>query len=70
MINLKEYVGKTVTIECTDGDIYENYYVVCFTSAYDNYEPYEDSIDIQKGKKYNGGIILYTSDIKNIKIIE
>ena len=70
MLELEEYVGKIVTIECTDGRIFERYYVDCFTDAYDNYEPNEDSIDILKYKGALDGIILYRSEIKSITVIE
>lgn len=69
MLNLESYVGKKVNIICNDGDVYNNYYVDCFTDAYDNYEPYEDSIDILKYKGAMGGRIIYMSEIKQIEII-
>lgn len=70
MLNLELYVGKKVNIECHNGDIYKNYYVDCFTDAYDNYEPYEDSLDILKHKGDMGGRTIYRTEIKNIEIIE
>ena len=66
MPEIEKYVGKTVTIECTDGTVYENYYVDCFTDAYDDCEHGEDSIDILKRKGALDGTILYRSEIKNI----
>lgn len=70
MIEIEKYVGKTVTIECSDGAIFENYYVDCFTDAYDNYEPNEDSIDILKHKGESDGTVLYRSEIKSIIIVD
>ena len=69
MIAIEEYVGKIVNIECVDGEVYQNYYVDCFTSAYDNYEPNEDSIDILKFKGALDGTTLYRSEIKSISEI-
>ena len=66
MLSIEKYVGKNVNIECTDGEVYQNYYVDCFTSAYDNFEPDEDSIDILKAKGDLDGITLYLSEIKSI----
>ena len=70
MVEIEKFVGKTVTIECTDGMVFDNYYVDCFTDAYDNYEPNEDSIDILKYKGAMDGIILYRSEIKSIVIVD
>ncbi len=69
MLDLESYVGKKVNIVCCDGDTYNDYYVDCFTDAYDNYEPYEDSIDILKYRGAMGGHIIYRSEIKSIEII-
>ena len=70
MKELKDYVGKLVNIECVDGVVFQNYYVDCFTDAYDNYEPEKDSIDILKNKGAINGVTLYRSEIKSIEIID
>lgn len=70
MNDVRKYVGKIVNIECVDGREYNNYYVDCFTSAYDNYEPNEDSIDILESKGDTDGITLYCSEIGSIEIID
>lgn len=67
MLNLKSFVEKNVNVICTDVAVYNNYYVDCFTDAYDNYEPNEDSIDIFDNSKRSAGIVLYRSENKSIE---
>lgn len=67
-MDLNFFVGKIVNIECNDGTKYEGYIVDCFTDAYDNYEPEENSIDILKSENAQEGITLYENEIKNIVV--
>ena len=50
--------GKIVRITCKDGDVLEGY---CseFSTAYDNDEPEEASITLERGKRVKTGKALY-----------
>ena len=69
MIDIKEYLGKYVNVECYDGRKYSNYYAIGFSPAYENDEVNEDSLDLLKRKEGGGGgVFLYQSEIKSIEV--
>ena len=68
-MNIELFVGKTVNIECTDGERFNNYYVDCFTDAYDNCDPEKNSIDILEKRGAENGITLFEDEIKSIEVV-
>lgn len=70
MKSLKEYVFKYVNVVDTDGIEYKNYYAGCYTSAADNDDENEESLDLFPSKDEKMGIGLFASEIKSIELVE
>ena len=68
-MNLEDVVGKYVNVYCFDGRVFNHFYVYGYSDAYDNDEPFEESIDLLEKDDAIVGIFLYRSEIKRIEII-
>lgn len=65
-MELEQYEGDYVDIECNDGRSYHHWYVYAFFDKYDNPETDEESIDILREENESSGVTLFRSEIRSI----
>lgn len=69
MINLHDYLFKTVVLTTVGNEVHQGF-VDMYCSSEDDEDDPEDSIGIISNRHSKEGLIFYQSDIKTIEIVE
>ena len=67
-MDLESLVGKYVDVYCCDGRVFRHFYVSGYSDAYDNDDPFEESIDLLENENARAGILLFRSEIERVEI--